>query len=248
MKQCVQDKSKSRRTLHSKLPSIAARRWTQYALGSAATALAGAGAGVTPVEAEIHQSGPVKVVVYATMSASTQEAFLPLTGGASLSFFHGLGSNRQGAGFFGLRGATTESIRGTGPASFGQASRLHRGYPVSTGTFVGGSHVDLFLGFHHDPKNPWGRHGYGYVGFRFNVGNGVQYGWARLRTLGAPENGFIVEGDAWADPGEPILVGQKQSSTEQADAVPASGSLGQLALGAAGLDSWREARGSGFNQ
>ena len=151
-----------------------------------------------------------------------------------------------GRASFGLRGATTESIRGTGPASFGQASRLHRGYLVSTGTFIGGSHVDLFLGFHHDLKNPWGRPGFGYVGFRFDVGNGVQYGWARLRTLGAPENGFIVEGYAWADPGERIRVGQTQSRNEQADAVPESGSLGVLALGAAGLDAWREGRGNGF--
>lgn len=242
MKKCAQNNSPSRRTLHSQAPSIPARRWARYALGSAATALAGAGAGVTPAEAEIHQSGPIDVVVSATMSASTVRAFLPLAGGASLSFLHGLANHDLGAGFVGLRGATTESIRGTGPASFGQAARLHRGYAVSTGTFVGGSHVDLFLGFHHDPKNPWGRLGYGYVGFRFNVGNGLQYGWARLRTAGAPENGFIAEGYAWADPGEPIRFGQKQSGTEQAEAVPASGFLGHLALGAAGLDAWREAR------
>ena len=228
--------------------SLPSPRWTKYALGSAASALAGVGAGVTPVEAEIHDSGLVKEVVYATQTRSTQQAFLPLTGGASLSFAHGLATSREGAAFFGLRGAAVESVRGTGDPFLGQASKLHRGYNVSSGPFVGGSNVELFLIFHDDRGNPWARPGFGFVGFKFDVGNGIQYGWARLRMTGAPENGFIVVEYAWADPGERIEVGQTRANGGEGNAVSPSGSLGLLALGAAGLEAWRDQRRAAFTR
>jgi hypothetical protein len=43
---------------------------------------------------------------------------------------------------------------------------------------------------------------------------------------------------AYADPGEPIRAGQTSSN----DIVPEEGSLGALALGAAGLLAWRKSR------
>jgi len=50
------------------------------------------------------------------------------------------------------------------------------------------------------------------------------------------ESGFKVLDYAFADPGEPIFAGQT-SSDEQA---PDQGSLGGVALGAAGLLAWRK--------
>jgi MYXO-CTERM domain-containing protein len=85
----------------------------------------------------------------------------------------------------------------------------------------------------------WHDRGTGYVGFRFNNGAGIQYGWARVTMSGEPDNAFIVRGYAYADPGEPIRAGQR-SSDEQA---PNQSSLGWLALGAAGLLAWRRRRG-----
>jgi hypothetical protein len=82
--------------------------------------------------------------------------------------------------------------------------------------------------------------GVGFVGFKFDVGNGTQYGWVRIKTIQAgPRNQLVVEDYAWADPGESILTGQK---TESDSAVPDQGSLGLLALGAAGLTAWRKSR------
>ena len=72
-----------------------------------------------------------------------------------------------------------------------------------------------------------------FMAFRFDDGGGTQYGWARVRMGAAPKHKFILKDFAFADPGESITAGQTSSSNS--DAVPASGSLGMLALGAAGL-------------
>lgn len=86
----------------------------------------------------------------------------------------------------------------------------------------------------------WSQAGVGFVGFEFNNGGGKQYGWARVRTRGPPSYAFVVEDYAWGDPGDAILAGQTES--EPAAQVPASGSLGMLALGGAGIAAWRRAR------
>ncbi|MBA3650720.1 MAG: hypothetical protein H0W66_04365, partial [Chthoniobacterales bacterium] len=76
--------------------------------------------------------------------------------------------------------------------------------------------------------------------FRFDNGAGTQYGWARVRMGGQNTNfAFTVLDYAWADPGEKIRPGQTSSSTGNA---PVEGSLGVLALGAAGLTVWRQRR------
>jgi hypothetical protein len=83
----------------------------------------------------------------------------------------------------------------------------------------------------------WRDRGPGFVGFAFNNGNGPQYGWARVKTSGANRNAFVLVDYAWGDPGDVIVTGQKQDR-ERSNA-PASGSIGFLALGAAGLLVWR---------
>ncbi len=35
----------------------------------------------------------------------------------------------------------------------------------------------------------WSNNGYGFIGFRFNNGAGVQYGWARIRMTDTPPDG-----------------------------------------------------------
>ena len=80
----------------------------------------------------------------------------------------------------------------------------------------------------------------GYIGFRFDVGNGTQYGWSLL-TLdeGTPNNIFTVDTICWADPGQHLRVGQT---------VPESSSLAWLALGAIGIVSWRRRRAQRHHQ
>jgi hypothetical protein len=58
-------------------------------------------------------------------------------------------------------------------------------------------------------------------------------------------NNFKLLDYAFADAGEPIFAGQRSSAEQapdQADQAPDQGSLGGLALGAAGLLAWRKSR------
>lgn len=76
----------------------------------------------------------------------------------------------------------------------------------------------------------------GFIGFKFDVANGTQYGWVRINVdTGAPTHEFTVVDYASGDPGQRILTGQTS--------VPDSGgSLGLLAIGCAGLLAWRAQR------
>ena len=81
--------------------------------------------------------------------------------------------------------------------------------------------------------------GRGFIAFSFDAGSGTEYGWARVKTNGAPGYDFILVDYAWADPGDSIKTGQTRSQgTEQA--VSKSGSLGLLAAGALGVKAWRQ--------
>ena len=85
----------------------------------------------------------------------------------------------------------------------------------------------------------WQDPGVGFVGFRFNSGAGIQYGWARVRMAGSDKNNaFKLIDYAYADPGERIRAGQKSDN----EMVTDEGSLGWLAAGAVGLLAWRKSR------
>ena len=75
-------------------------------------------------------------------------------------------------------------------------------------------------------------------------------GWARVKKGGPPDYRFSLVDYAWGDPGDRFFTGQTRltpcvstpCSTEQVEATPKEGSLGWLALGAAGLLAWRKRR------
>jgi hypothetical protein len=131
-------------------------------------------------------------------------------------------------------------------AAYGIVSAAVRAYSITGGTYVAklsfGQAISTGLFFYGNWGNleyfGWEDRGTGYVGFRFNNGAGIQYGWARVWMSGQQENGFVVRDYAYADPGEPIRAGQTSSN----EMVPEEGSLGWLALGAAGLLAWRKSR------
>jgi hypothetical protein len=79
--------------------------------------------------------------------------------------------------------------------------------------------------------------GVAFVAFKFNNGNGDQYGWARIKSQGPPVNKFTLVDYAYGDIGDPVRAGQK-SNTDSA----ALESLGGLALGATALLAWRKRR------
>jgi len=144
---------------------------------------------------------------------------------------------------FGIAAASFRGFRSVTADYRHYVSRLRFGRNISDGPFTfqppfPGDGGVLASGRFLFGSQEWQDRGTGYVGFRFDNGAGFQYGWARVRISGLPENSFRVLDYAYADVGEPIRTGQK-STNEQ---VPDEGSLGWLALGAAGLIVWRKSR------
>ena len=227
---------RSKRARPRKRAKITNSRWVAYGIAGAATAV-----GATTAEAEIHYSGAVNVLV------SFGEKTFPLSNGAILWFDHFQSNTDYTSAKFEVRSA---------PVSNGWQSdepfphqhvpeNLTRRQPISTRDF--GSGVGILATAPFCNGYEFCQQGLAFLGFKFNTGNGTQYGWVRLRMRGddrPPKNAFHVVDYAWADVGERIRAGQTHSSSQEQAAVSPSGSLGLLALGAAGLELWRAQRPS----
>jgi len=231
-----------------KVSSISNSRWISYAMAGAATTLTGGNS----AEAEIHYSGIVNIKLSGLAQAS-----LPLSNGASLAFylFGGLPSFYLQTGSFLIKGA----VSGAAHARYGRDSRpnvanmqAHREVEIRKFRSVAGDpgrgNLFSYGGGEFTPPG-FGPGIRGFIGFRFNVGNGPQYGWARIHTERYGPHGqvrYIVGDYAWADVGERILTDQKASLPE-ANANSDSGFLGQLAFGWQGLEAWRQVRARNSN-
>jgi hypothetical protein len=231
---------KTQRKQQRSINSISTGRWTAYMAAAAASTFAGAGSG----EAEIHYSGDVSIKLTGNAHAS-----LPLSNGASLYFENfNFGSTFVQFFFFSIKGVISGSARG---ADYGYhrifLHNLPRGENVSAGRFysVAGhpDHGVLFTNWSDGSFAPSGPPVRGFVGFRFNTGNGTQYGWARIQTKSDRNNVAheVIKDYAWGDVGDAILTGQAHS-LQPANANSVAGSLGLLAFGAQGLDAWRTQR------
>lgn len=225
--------------------AIANTRWAVYAAAGAATALVGSNS----AEGAIHYSG----ILNETFPPHTDKAVkLQLDqNGDSLSFqrletsVFGRGHDLAGVYACGIiSGGVRERISSSRPF----VSKLSFGQTIPAGFFINkssryGLGVLASFAFSLFYDGDWGDRGAGYVGFRFNNGAGKQYGWARVRMKGQPENGFKVVDYAYADPGEPITAGQKRAGqTSSEEPAADQGSLGWLAVGAVGLIAWRKSR------
>ena len=132
------------------------------------------------------------------------------------------------------------SVRGFSiGSSDGYVSKLRFGQNISSGLF--GIYCNADNGFLAvgDQIGYWTDPGIGYIGFRINKGGSFQYGWMRVRMTGRPQNGFALLDYAYGDAGERVRAGQRSSNE---GVPPDEGSLGWLALGAAGLLAWRKSR------
>jgi hypothetical protein len=220
---------------------IPSSRWAAYASAGLATAFGSAGA----VQAEIHYSGPVKEIFDAG-THSTIEGSFAVEGGEKLVFDFGRFGAGRGSALFQIEGvfgdSLPESFRGSQPGGSGFAkypAKLRTGDLISDGNFVVGSGgFGLLASSHERPGTQWKGRDRGFIGFRFDLGSGFQYGWVRVRKMA--DNSFVVVDYAWGDPGDAVTAGE-----ERTPALPEKGSLGWLALGAAGLTAWRQARRAG---
>jgi hypothetical protein len=213
--------------------SIAKTRWIAYATAGAATALTG-----TPsAEAEIHYSGVINGRL--GRGAGTVHAVVPLYHSARLRF-----DEFTYQVLFAIHGAAVSNGFCGYEGRFGTyyVSRLPQGVVISNCAFL--SPAGTFLVITPYSGGPFFAEGIGFIGFRFNNGAGVQYGWARLRMPGPPyfEARFALVDYAWGDPGDQVRTGQTSLAGDQVEAVPDQGSLGSLALGALGLLAWRKSR------
>jgi hypothetical protein len=213
-----------------KSASIGKTRWAAYAAAGAATALGG----THSMEADIHYSGPINAVFKGR--GQHIETFQLDQPDNVISFVHKLDE------YAGVRLYTecscARAVRGY---STRFASKLAFGENISAGAFV--SSLTTYWAVLQSNRGAWGDPGVGFVGFRFNGSTGFRYGWARVKMFGQERhNNFKLLDYAFADAGEPIFAGQTSSAEQAPDQAPDQGSLGGLALGAAGLLAWRKSR------
>jgi len=209
-------------------------RWLAYAAAGAATSLGAA----QSAEAEIHYSGLIKANV--GDGAGDLHLTIPLGRSAQLDFDEYTYTLR-----FLIEGAAlSNSFCGYSTRRFGSVyvSRLHAGAVISNCDFFPNGADMLILAPY--SGRAFYEKGTGYIGFRFNNGDGMQYGWIRVKMPGPEyfEARFQLVDYAWGDPGDRIKAGQTSSAGAQVAPIPNQGSLGLLALGGTGLLAWRRQR------
>jgi hypothetical protein len=223
--------------------SIAKTRWVAYAAAGAATALAGS----QSAEAAIYYSG----IVNEQFLVGDADSFKLDQPGDSFRLSHYMFYGP--ADKFSIFGIASDAFRGQGFGNRHYVSRLSFGQGISMGNFIQEypGHL-VYAGI----ARQWGIPGVGFIGFRFNNGAGVQYGWARIKMSGVPHYDFVLLDYAYADPGERLRAGQTLEDTPtprprptppprpSAEQAPDQGSLGGLAFGAVGLLAWRKNRKS----
>ena len=232
-------------TLRCKPASIHRTRWASYATAAAATALAGS----QSAEAAIHYSGPLNVVFRKIHTGNTHSTFPLDQPGDFFRLSHFVGSYDEGLDSFNINGIASAAFRGYKGSIAPYVSKLLFGQRISSGSFTQacctGIVVGSVYGYIGRDAMQWRSPGAGFIGFRFNNGAGVQYGWARIKIdrLRGNKVPFELFDYAYADPGESITAGQ-MSSDEQGpvEQSPNQGSLGWLALGAVGILAWRKSR------
>jgi len=223
-------------------------RWLAYATAGAASAFTCANS----ADATIHYSGRIDQIFNgcrgdsATFPLDQPGDFIRLRDSVSFCF-----TDYGGGAYFAvsaLAGAAFAGRHNPCPyrTQFVLASRLQFGAFISNKPFTSAQSGVLAIASRDfcDPNFGWiGRFdglGVGFIGFKFNNGSGDQYGWVRIRMQEGenPNQNFKLIDYAYGDAGDRVRAGQISSN----EMVPEEGSLGWLALGAAGLLAWRKNR------
>jgi len=232
---------------HSRRPAVITNsRWLAYATAGAASAFTCANS----AEAAIHYSGRIGEFFGSGCDKSVR--FQLDQPGDSLRLRHSLSfcgtASYGGTAHFGILGRAGNAVAGfynpCPSAHVASVSNLNRGQLISGRPFLArnsgllAAHTS-FCGSG-SSAGQFDSGDVGFIGFKFNNGSGDQYGWVRVQFVNRDpiDHDFWLVDYAYADPGEPIRAGQTSSN----EMVPEEGSLGWLALGAAGLVAWRKRR------
>jgi hypothetical protein len=216
-------------------------RWLAYATAAAASAFTCANS----ADASIHYSG--RIGEYFGGSNDKSARFQLDQPGDSIRLRHSLEfcctSSYGGLAHFGVLGRADAGFAGfycPGNHLIRSASKLNRGELISRRPFLTRNAGLIAAALFTYCEGQFNSGDLGFIGFKFNNGSGDQYGWVRIKmgTRFPNDYDFWLVDYAYADPGEPIRAGQTSSN----DMVPEEGSLGGLALGAAGLLAWRKKR------
>jgi hypothetical protein len=234
------------KSVHRKPVSITKGRWAAYATAGAASAITCANS----AEATIHYSGIINRFSGDCIDESAR--FQLDQPGDSFRLRHSMAlvctQSYGGTAYFSIRGRAGAAFAGfynpCPSAPYVSVSNLNRGQLISRRPFLARNSGLLGRAGRDcnssDSIGQFDAGDVGFIGFKFNNGSGDQYGWVRIRmaTLFPIDHAFWLIDYAYADPGEPIRAGQTSSN----EMVPEEGSLGGLALGAAGLLVWRKRR------
>jgi hypothetical protein len=227
------------------IPSV---RWAAYSAAAAASTFVAA----PQAEATIHYSGPINE----RFTSRRTDSFPLDPAGGVLIFKHS--NHVYGSSSFHDGGTARAFVEAPVSASMNgyeldcshnpdvsaSISNLDRRTVMSQRPFVPdggvlGSHGATFYGCGENGRGQFlARERNAFVGFKFNNGAGVQYGWARLRVIGYPFNRFTLVDYAYGDPGERVVAGQRQSI----GSAPSLESLAGLALSATAVIAWRRRR------
>ena len=223
--------------------TLTKKRWAAYAAAGAAGAVAVLGPQAS-VDAEI-----TVVEVNANLEDQNQgdgyfDIFGPYTFGASgASFVFQQAFNETGTdvGQLTVVGAGNMTFVGFAAGAYFYPSNLAYGVALdglSDGAFgVGaGDRGDMAWGAGYT-SSQFLEPGTGYLGFRFDLGGGTQFGWAEVDLNGAPDNRGTFVRYAYGMVGDTVFVGEQGGMV-----IPEPGSLGMLALGSIGLMTWRRKR------
>ena len=223
--------------------SISSGRWAAYAAAGVASTVALA----PSTEAEVHYSG---IVNYEFAPHGGYGAF-PLDPGVELAMRIGVPGSSDAFGHVVVNGADGAFVGRLGLYTSPFASSLparvplpQQRFPVSCRWNSSSSQNICYYSGDNIGSGSFQTRGDTFIGFKFTTESGVHYGWARVRLSGAPKYRFELLDYAWADAGERLLTGQKESRPQSA-AITKSGSLGLLATGAAGLKAWRAGKVAG---
>ncbi len=223
--------------------SISSGRWAAYAAAGVASTVALA----PSTEAEVHYSG---IVNYEFAPHGGQGTF-PLDPGVDLAMRIGVPGSSDAFGHVVVNGADGAFVGRLGIYTSPFASSLparvnlsRQRFPVSCRWSSSNSTQVCYYDGDNIGDGSFQTRGKTFIGFEFTTESGVHYGWARVRLSGAPKYRFELVDYAWADAGERLLTGQKESRAQSA-ATCKSGSLGLLATGAAGLKAWRAQKVAG---